>query len=431
MNTQHTFTHWTPPPGFEPVPSQVPGIEVYAPLPPEEQAPEATTFRCPQCAGVIAYSAGDRQLACPYCGYKQEVGAPRVGLSAERFEFTLQTLGASEKGWGTERQEIHCQACQALYTQGGGELSTTCPFCGSNRVAGQAALHEHIRPGYLIPFVVDAERCRAEARAWLSRGWMHPPALRRTGAVDRFTGLYLPFWVFDARIEAQWKAEVGYEREERRYRDGEWETETVIDWRWESGHVRYPVDHLLVYGTETVSTTLLERLYPYDLQALTAYDPAYLAGWQAQAYDMQLQEAWDVGKSRSREQARQACRADIPSAHVRNFGMTAEFEDERWRYVLLPVYLASYGYRGKTYQLMVNGQTGALAGYKPVDWLRVWLVLGAILLPGILGGLIGLLTLPLGVGAVILPIALVLFVAGLIATIVILRRAMQSTSDST
>ena len=60
----------------------------------------------------------------------------------------------------------------------------------------------------------------------------------------------------------------------------------------------------------------------------------------------------------------------------------------------------------------------------------MWLVLGAILLPGILGGLIGLLTLPLGVGAVILPIALVLFVAGLIATIVILRRAMQSAPDT-
>jgi hypothetical protein len=295
-------------------------------------------------------------------------------------------------------------------------------------VAGQAALHEHIRPGYLVPFAVDAERCRVEARNWLSRGWMHPPALRRGGAVDRLTGVYLPFWVFDARIEAQWKAEVGYEREERHYRDGEWETETVIDWRWESGHVRQPVDHLLVYGTETVSTTLLERLYPYDLQALTAYDPAYLAGWQAQAYDMQLQEAWDVGKSRSREEARQACRADIPSAHVRNFSMTAEFEDERWRYVLLPVYLATYPYGGQTYQLVVNGQTGAVAGLKPVDWLRVWLVIGAILLPGILGGLIGLLTLPLGVGVAILPLALVLFIGGLIATLVIIRRAMQSTS---
>lgn len=418
---------WTPPPGFVQVSSQVPGIAVYAPGPPQKDQPETQTFRCPQCAGLIAYNPGDQQLVCPYCGYKQEIGARVVGLSAERFEFTLETLDRSEKGWGVERKAIQCEACQALFNAQEGQLSTICPFCGSPRVVGREAMHEFIRPGYLIPFTVDADGCRARVSEWLGKGWMHPPELRHVNTIGRFTGIYLPFWVFDAHITADWKAEVGHERTRRHYRNGKWETDTVIEWRWESGRVTLPITNLLVYGTDKVSAVLLERLYPFDLRALVTYDPAYLAGWQAQAYDIQLKPAWEIGKHKMREQAKAACYQTIHSTHVRNFSMTADFDNERWRYVLLPVYLSTYTYNNQTYHVMVNGQTGTVSGQKPVSWLRVWLAIGLCLAPGTL---LGLLSLPLlfvgGIGAFLAPIAFFLFIVGLIISVTIFIKASQA-----
>ena len=85
-----TVQDWTPPPGFIVVSSQVSGIEIFAPAPPEEEKTDAQTFRCPQCHGITAYDAGDQQLVCPYCGYKHEVGARVVGLAADRFEEPLE-----------------------------------------------------------------------------------------------------------------------------------------------------------------------------------------------------------------------------------------------------------------------------------------------------------------------------------------------------
>ena len=423
MPARQTYADWTPPPGFVLAASKVAGVETYAPAPPEDAQPDAKTFRCPQCNGIVSYSADAQELVCPHCGYTRKVGAPVVGLSAERFEFTLAALDQSEKGWGADRTSIQCEACNASFSVAGDQLSTTCPFCGSNRVATSAALHDFIRPGYLIPFTVDEQRCQAVVTEWLGRGWMHPPALRQVNAIGHFTGIYMPFWVFDAHIEAQWKALVGHERQERRYRDGKWETETVIDWRWENGHVHLPSDNMLIYGTDKVSTVLLERLYPYNLNQLTVYDAGYLAGWQAHAYEMQLKPAWDLGKQRMREQAKSACYRDIQSPHVRNFSMTANFSEERWRYVLLPTYMATYGFENKTYHVMVNGQTGAVAGQKPVAWLRVWLAIALALAPGLLGGLIGLVTSVLGVGVFVLPVAFVLFVVGLVVAIYIFNRA--------
>jgi hypothetical protein len=247
--------------------------------------------------------------------------------------------------------------------------------------------------------------------------------------VARFTGIYLPFWTFDAGIHSEWDAEVGYERQERYYDAGdkEWKSRTVIDWRWERGEVTVKVDDLLVDGTTHASRVLLERLRPFHLDALVPYSPDILAGWQAQAYDVSLPTAWEQGKTAMRELARTACRDDIHSSHVRNFSMTADFADESWRYLLLPVYLASYPFEGKVYQVMVNGQTGAIAGQKPVAWWKVWLAIAALLIPALGSGLLGLALLPLGgVGVIPLILGFLLLAGGGILSVKFYRDAVAS-----
>ena len=111
---------------------------------------------------------------------------------------------------------------------------------------------------------------------------------------------------------------------------------------------------------------------------------------------------------------------------IRNFSMNLDFSEESWRYVLLPLYLANYPFDGKNYQVMINGQTGAIAGQRPVDWTRVWLAIAALLAPGLVVGLIGLITIIFGgVGVVIGGVGFVLLVIGLIISGVILSQAMK------
>jgi predicted RNA-binding Zn-ribbon protein involved in translation (DUF1610 family) len=418
---------WPPPEGFIPIPSQVEGIELYAPAPKEEEHEETRTFKCRHCGGTISYSATEHQLTCPYCGQTQDLTAEELGRAAAEFEFTLETMERAHHGWGEERKELVCKSCGAVVTIAPDALTSTCAFCGSNRVHARDMAGDVLRPTVLIPFVVDRERMKAQVAEWLGQGWMHPPELRQVQALRELTGIYLPFWTFDARIGADWKAEVGTPRTVRYREGGEWKTRTVIDWHWRSGRVHVPVDDHLVAGTSHVSRTILRKTAPFELGALVEYEPGYLAGWQAKAYDVQLQEAWELAKEEMRDKAKQACYADTHSAHVRNFRMTAEFDDERWRYVLLPVYLASYRFEDRTFQVMVNGQTGKVAGQKPVAWLRVWLATAAMLAPGSCLGLLGLLTLAVGgIGVVGLAVGFIFLVAGLIGAFIVFRKARES-----
>jgi DNA-directed RNA polymerase subunit RPC12/RpoP len=371
---------WRPPPGFIAVPSAVPGVDVYAPAP-EAPKVEQRTFKCPRCGATTTYSASEAALTCAYCGYTETPDAVVVGRRAAEAEFRVETLERTDRGWGQARREIHCESCGANLSLEPTDLATRCPFCGSNRIiAREETQASMLRPGFLIPFEIDRDSGARLLRDWLARGWMHPPELRDLGSSAGLSGVYLPFWTFSARVDTNWQAEVGHRRRRTTW-DGK--TKTEIKWKWKSGRFDLDIEDMLLPGTSKVSSLLLDRLYPFDLSDLTLYAPAYLAGWRAQAYDISLRPAWDEARGTMRERAKEAAYEEINSNHVRNFGMTADLEKERWRYVLLPVYVAGYRFRGKAYQVLISGQTGAVAGQKPVSWWRVAAALALLLVPAV------------------------------------------------
>jgi predicted RNA-binding Zn-ribbon protein involved in translation (DUF1610 family) len=425
MTTQ-TF----PPSNFIPTESAIEGIEIYMPAPEkEEDHREVVDFKCPQCGAATAYSAADGGLTCTHCGYYESPQKAIVGKGAEEFEFTVETMERAAHGWGEARKELQCQGCGAYTSVPTDTLTHTCPFCGSNNVIQREAPQDILRPRFLVPFKIEADACHNHAREWLGSSWMTPGSLKRLARVAGFTGIYLPFWTFDSVTEADWKAEVGHTHTERYYANGKWHTRTKTVWKWENGHVHLVHDDLLVEGTTKVSAVLLGRIKAYNLNQLAPYEPKYLAGLQAQSYDIPLEAAWEAVRHEMRERTRQACRAQASTSQIRNFSMNLDFSDESWRYILLPAYLAIYHYQDQSYQVMVNGQTGKVSGQRPVDWLKVSLAIVGLLAPGLTVGIIGLITLIFSeTGFFVGIVGFVLLVIGLIIAFNIFQKA-QAMDD--
>jgi hypothetical protein len=163
----------------------------------------------------------------------------------------------------------------------------------------------------------------------------------------------------------------------------------------------------------------------YDTRDLVLYEPRFLAGMQAQAYDIPLDEAWDAARKIMRDRTRQACFDRASSTQVRGFRMTMDFNDEAWRYILVPIYTGVYRYREQVYQILVNGQTGRIAGPRPVDWQKFWLVTAGILSPGALVILLGLLFAKSELGAITLMIGVFLLVVGVVVSFFQLKQAEE------
>jgi hypothetical protein len=105
--------------------------------------------------------------------------------------------------------------------------------------------------------------------------------------------------------------------------------------------------------------------------------------------------------------------------------MALDFDNESWRYVLAPVYVATYRYEDQPYQVMINGQTGTIAGQRPVDWTKVRLAVAALVGPGLLLSIVGLLTIILGVGAILLIPGVILLVIGVVIAFTIINKARR------
>ncbi len=382
-----------PPKNYIRTASAVEGIEVFAPRPLEpDESPEIVDFHCPQCGATTAYSLEDGGLKCAHCGYFEPPAKEIVGRGAQDFEFKVEALAESAHGWGTRRSDLVCENCGAETSFPPGTLSTRCAFCGSNKVLQREGLQSFLRPRFLIPFQLDENRSLKIAKEWLGSSWMVPDHVKSNSSLEAFTPVYIPYWTFDAAAFANWKAQVGYDETERYYdaSNNEWRTRTVTRWRWEDGAVRQDYDDLLVSGTQRISSLHLRNIQNFKLRELVVYSPEYLAGIGANAYDVPLEPAWEKGRYAIRADVYNLCHKQIKGDHIRRFEMALDLAEESWRYVLLPVLINAFYYRGRSYRIVINGQTGKISGQRPVDWIKVWLVNVLMLAPGLVISLLGL-----------------------------------------
>lgn len=407
-----------PPPDYTAVESAVPGIEVYKPAPKMEPHREIVAFKCPRCGANTAYSIADGGLVCTYCDY-QDIAPPPVGQNAKGFEFTVDVVERAGRGWGVERKELACQNCGARTSLPAGSLSHTCPFCASNKVVQRQAPQDELRPRFLVPMQLEMDAVRDVARGWLGSSWMTPRSLSQAAIRAEFVAIYLPAWSFDFAADGAWRAEVGYEND------------NSIKWRWKDGEVTQRVDNHLVSGTTRITPGLLAQIWDFELANLAAYAPSYLAGLRAQAYDVQLDPAWETARHEIRERTmKEARKQALEPAHakkLRNFTLAVDFADEEWRYLLLPFYLAAYQHNSKAYQIVVNGQTGSIAGQRPADWRRVGTVVAALLAAGPLLYIFSILRLSqiIDQASTVACLAVALTVIGIAAALTILAAAAK------
>ena len=68
---------------------------------------------------------------------------------------------------------------------------------------------------------------------------------------------------------------------------------------------------------------------------------------------------------------------DIGGDRQRISSVDTDVSAVTFKHVLLPVWLAAYKYRGKSYRFVVNGQTGRVQGERPYSF---WKIAGAVAL---------------------------------------------------
>jgi predicted RNA-binding Zn-ribbon protein involved in translation (DUF1610 family) len=341
---------------------------------------------CPACGAQAEWNPSKQKLVCPFCGTESPYQIDRATGQVAELDLAraLRELPEDARGWQTARRSVQCQSCKAVMVFDPARVGQNCEFCGSPALVSYDEIKAPISPSGVLPFRVDTSTVRDNIRGWWRSKWLAPSRLWRTALVDTVKSLYIPYWTFDARVHCPWVAEAGHyyyvpvavtDSKGRRVVT----QERRVRWEPAAGVVDHFFDDEPVPGTQGLPLDLLAQVQPFPTQEVVPYDTAFLAGHVVEHYRVVLFDAAQRSVDQMQAALMQLCARQIPGDTYRNLQINPEFSGRTFKHVLVPVWLLSYTYGSRAFQVIVNGYTGRIAGQYPKSiWKIVLLVLAAI-----------------------------------------------------
>lgn len=322
---------------------------------------ESVEYKCPNCNADLKFNPTTQKLECEYC------------LSSFTVEEIKQVCANTENSIPEEAVQLkedfennthlyRCKSCGAEIIADSEQTALFCYYC-HNPVILAGKMGGEFKPDKVIGFKLTKENAIASFKKWVGKRWFVPSDFKSEQQIEKLTGLYVPFWLADCHINADYKA-IG-----KKVRS------------WTSGNYRYTETNeyrIVREGTLTtrgipadgetkIEDLLMEAIEPFDYKELKDFSMSYLSGFFADKYDVDKAAVFP----RIRVRATQASSAYIKGTiggyttvipSVQQFNIV----NTDWNYTMLPVWFLSYNYKNRIYEFAVNGQTGKLAGTPPL-----------------------------------------------------------------
>jgi len=233
-------------------------------------------------------------------------------------------------------EEIKCSHCGAPIAFEPGEILATCKYCGFTVVieTGQTFTYEHS----LLLNKYDPTQVEEQIREWMREGFMKPSDLARKAKIAEKELIYLPFWVVSVRARSSYKGIF----------------ERITPAVAKEGTIEKDYDWLVLARKAAVFPT---RDYEVPLEGKIAYDFRRIEGF-AKVFNSEIDktEAEEQAKAEIENNHRFLAQQDVDKI----IEMKTEIKVEETVYLHAPIWFIKYDYKGKTYQLILDGSTGSV-----------------------------------------------------------------------
>ncbi|MCL2575263.1 MAG: hypothetical protein FWE33_02405 [Defluviitaleaceae bacterium] len=331
-------------------------------------------YKCLNCDGAINFDTSLQQMKCPFCDSTFEVEAFLEMQNDEASEENAEIDWAEHKDrpWGEGEQEgmrvYSCNSCAGEIVTDATTAATKCPFCG-NPIVMKGQLSGAAKPDLIIPFQLDKEAAKQALINHLSNKKLLPKCFKSKKTLDDISGLYVPFWLFDADVKANMRFRATTTRVwmDSRFTYTETRHFNVI----RQGNMAF--DAVPVDASKKMPDDLMESIEPFDISKAQPFKAGYLAGYMADKFDYESEECVNRANQRIRSSTEVAFRRTVTgyTAVIPQY-QGVYLQQSNVQYALLPVWAMTATWRGETYLFAMNGQTGKFVGNLPTDWGIFW-----------------------------------------------------------
>ena len=328
--------------------------------------------KCMGCGATLKYTPATQNWKCEYCGseftiediekYQEQ---SKLRSEAESKNISIDEGHTSDK----EFDSYTCKNCGAELITDGNTVATSCVYCKStaiinNRIKGV------LLPNKLIPFTKTKDDAIKAFKSCTKGKLFAPSAFTDIKNLQEISGVYVPFWLYDSKVEADFQAKG-----------------TKIT-SWSSGDYHYTKTDLYdvirscnmefekvpADSSSKFEDDLMDSIEPYNYDDLKEFNSAYLSGFLAEKYDVTKEEASKRMENRVANSAIDECKTS-----ARGYSsLTPQLQNVKITkgtisYVMLPVWMLNIKYKNKLYHFAMNGTTGKFIGEIPMDGGKAFL----------------------------------------------------------
>ncbi len=332
-----------------------------------EQNTDVLEYKCPNCSGGLHFGEENQRMKCPYCDSEFDVEQVlEYNIRQDDRPEQFQWEQSHTESWNTAEQAnlktFLCPSCGGEIVTEQTTAATFCPYCDNPTVL-PGRVSGGLKPDGVIPFKTSREDAR-NAFLQLCKGKpLLPRFFAQQQRVEKITGLYVPFWLYDC--DGDFKGHYRATRV-RRWSDSDYNyTRTSHYYLTRAAEAEFsaiPMD-----ASRKMDNAIMESIEPFDYHHLVDFETAYLSGFLADKYDVEAKE----GESRIRQRVDESITSLIAStmagySTVIPMSRQLNVKHGKAKYVLLPVWMLTTRYRDKTYVFAMNGQTGRMTGTFPI-----------------------------------------------------------------
>ncbi|MGB0716643.1 MAG: hypothetical protein ACPGXK_12230 [Phycisphaerae bacterium] len=348
---------------------------------PSRDQGESRVFPCESCGADLEFHIGAQSLKCTYCGFVKSLRQDDRSITENDYRDTARRMARlREQGRNDEIgcSEVNCSACGGTLRFTGTLTSSHCVYCGTPLQRESVHEAEHRIPvDAVLPFQISRDTAQENLAAWVKSLWFAPTDFQKRGISGEFAGVYLPYWTFDSLTYCKYEGQrgehyyvtVGSGKNKRRVRKTRWYPA--------SGEFQRFFDDILVVAGQGLPDDRLRALEPWPLKSSIPFNREALAGFLARTYDVQLDEgcvrATNIMDDRLMAETRSRIGGDVQRVHY----FHTSHDAITYKHLLLPVWMLTYRYNDKPYQVVINAGTGEVQGDRPYSWIKIGLTIVA------------------------------------------------------
>jgi len=345
-------------------------------------------YKCPNCGGAVTFDSGLQKMKCPYCDAEFEIAAlAEYEKRLAKPETDRVALDTSKAGSAWTERDLgdlstgSCPSCGAELIGDKNTIATVCPCCGNTQII-QKRVQGLLKPEYVIPFQLDKKAAKEALMQFYKGKKLLPDLFRKENHINSIQGLYVPFWLFDAKAQAS----ISYKATRvSAWNDSDY-SYTKTDFYSVQREGSLGFEKISVDGSEKMGDDFMDSIEPFDYGKLTGFQTAYLSGYIAEKYDVGI----EASKERAIKRIRNSVESQFASSLTGYSSVIKErssisVENGKVAYSLFPVWVINSKYKKESYQFIMNGQSGLIVGKLPIDkgkvfkyWLFYLLGFGAV-----------------------------------------------------